>query len=71
MIARELHDVVGHNISLIKLQAGVGLDLTTSTGSGIAGMRERAIALGGPLDARRRPTGGFEVSAHLPAGASL
>ena len=39
-------------------------------GSGIAGMRERAIALGGRLDVRRRPTGGFEISAHLPAGAS-
>jgi signal transduction histidine kinase len=26
-MARELHDVIGHNISLINLQAGVGLDL--------------------------------------------
>jgi signal transduction histidine kinase len=40
-------------------------------GSGIAGMRERAIALGGRFDARRRPAGGFEISAHLPAGGSL
>ncbi len=26
-IARDLHDVIGHNISLINVQAGVGLDL--------------------------------------------
>jgi signal transduction histidine kinase len=38
-------------------------------GSGIAGMRERAEALGGTLDARRRAGGGFEVTAQLPAQA--
>jgi signal transduction histidine kinase len=38
-------------------------------GSGIAGMRERAEALGGTLDASRRAGGGFEVTAQLPAGA--
>ena len=26
-MARDLHDVIGHNISLINVQAGVGLDL--------------------------------------------
>jgi signal transduction histidine kinase len=141
LIARDLHDVVGHNISLINLQAGVGLDLiddqpeqarealaairavskealtniarhapgaTASIlldysgdsldlevrdsgpvpgpapatparhgeqpldrrGNGIAGMRERAVALGGHLDAGHRVAGGFEVAAHLPAGGS-
>ncbi|MFZ0041485.1 MAG: histidine kinase [Solirubrobacteraceae bacterium] len=39
-------------------------------GSGIAGMRERAVALGGCLDAHHRVAGGFEVSAHLPIGGS-
>jgi signal transduction histidine kinase len=29
-IARDLHDVIGHNISLINVQAGVGLDLMDS-----------------------------------------
>lgn len=38
------------------------------TGSGIAGMRERAVALGGHLDAGRRPNEGFRVSARLPLG---
>jgi signal transduction histidine kinase len=36
------------------------------TGSGIAGMTERAAALGGTLQARPRPSGGFAVQARLP-----
>jgi signal transduction histidine kinase len=35
-------------------------------GTGIAGMRERAIALGGALQAGPRPGGGFRVHAMLP-----
>jgi len=37
------------------------------SGHGIVGMRERALLLGGTLDARPRPGGGFQVVAHLPA----
>jgi signal transduction histidine kinase len=37
-------------------------------GTGIAGMRERATALGGHLDAGSRPGGGFAVTAELPLG---
>jgi signal transduction histidine kinase len=37
-------------------------------GHGIVGMRERALLLGGTLDARPRPGGGFAVVAHLPLG---
>ena len=39
-----------------------------SAGHGIVGMRERALLLGGTLDARPRPDGGFRVVAHLPTG---
>ena len=35
-------------------------------GNGIAGMRERAAAVGGDLDAGARPGGGFRVRARLP-----
>ena len=38
-------------------------------GHGIVGMRERARLLGGTLDARPRPSGGFSVVAHLPTGS--
>lgn len=39
-------------------------------GSGIAGMTERAAALGGTLQARPRPGGGFAVQARLPLHGS-
>jgi len=39
---------------------------THGTGSGIAGMTERATALGGTLEAGPRPGGGFTVRARLP-----
>jgi signal transduction histidine kinase len=35
-------------------------------GNGIPGMRERAAALGGTLDAGSRPSGGFRVRARIP-----
>jgi signal transduction histidine kinase len=41
-----------------------------SGGNGIPGMRERAVALGGELQAGPGPAGGFRVRARLPLGAS-
>jgi signal transduction histidine kinase len=46
-------------------RARVGDD-TSSGGHGIAGMRERAAALGGQLQAGPRSQGGFSVEARLP-----
>lgn len=40
----------------------------TGSGNGLRGMRERAIAVGGSLEAGPRPEGGWRVAASLPAG---
>ena len=45
---------------------GGGAGNGMGTGSGIAGMRDRAAALDGDLEAGPRPEGGFRVLAHLP-----
>ncbi|WP_454043476.1 sensor histidine kinase [Cellulosimicrobium sp. Marseille-Q8652] len=45
----------------------VGSGSGAATGQGIAGMVERAALLGGRLDARDAPDGGFVVTAELPA----
>ncbi len=39
------------------------------TGHGLAGMRERAAAVGGTVDAAPGPRGGFQVTARLPVPA--
>jgi signal transduction histidine kinase len=46
---------------------GPGHELPHGGGNGITGMRERAHALGGTLEAGPRSDGGFRVSAFLPA----
>jgi signal transduction histidine kinase len=46
--------------------AGQPASHVNGSGSGIAGMTERAAALGGTLDAGPRPDGGFRVRAWLP-----
>ncbi|MEU7743655.1 sensor histidine kinase [Nonomuraea sp. NPDC049158] len=48
---------------------GPGATFTGGTGFGLQGMRERATALGGTLEAGPRPDGGFQVVAHLPLNA--
>jgi signal transduction histidine kinase len=45
---------------------GTGASSGDGAGSGISGMRERAAALGGELEAGPLPDGGFRVRARLP-----
>jgi signal transduction histidine kinase len=49
-------------------EGGAVRDASPESGYGIVGMRERANALGGGLEAGPRPGGGFRVSASFPLG---
>jgi signal transduction histidine kinase len=55
-------------IAIEVLDDGRGASILPGSGHGIVGMRERALLLGGSLDAGPRPGGGFQVIAHLPIG---
>ncbi|MDX6471492.1 MAG: hypothetical protein QOK22_308 [Gaiellaceae bacterium] len=48
---------------------GIGPGEPAGPGYGLLGMRERAVALGGELEAGPRPQGGFRVRATLPLRA--
>ncbi|MFC9969307.1 sensor histidine kinase [Spirillospora sp. NPDC127200] len=60
------YDPAGLRLEIDDDGAGGGTGGSTDGGSGIAGMRERARALGGDLSAGPVPGGGFRVRARLP-----
>ncbi len=50
------------------IDSGHGATILPGSGHGIVGMRERALLLGGTLDAGPHPGKGFQVVAYLPIG---
>jgi len=61
----------GKHILIEVADDGRGASTLPGSGHGIVGMRERALLLGGSLDAGPRPGGGFRVFAQLPIGGKL
>lgn len=61
----EVH--TGQRVVTIEIEDnGAGSSRLAGSGHGIAGMRERALSLGGTLDAGPRASGGFRVTARIP-----
>jgi signal transduction histidine kinase len=60
-----------HDLTLEIVDDGRGISTISGVGSGkgLVGMRERAVALGGELEAGPRPEGGFRVWARLQTEA--
>ena len=58
-------------VDVVNAGAPAPASFSDGTGAGLAGMRERAAALGGTLDAGPRPGGGFAVRARLPVAAAI
>jgi signal transduction histidine kinase len=58
-----------HEVVIEVLDDGHAATILPGSGHGILGMRERALLLGGSLDAGPRPSGGFQVVANLPIGS--
>ncbi len=56
------------SVAIEVLDDGHGVSVLTGSGHGIIGMRERAMLLGGHLEAGPRPGRGFRVVAQLPVG---
>ena len=60
----------GEDVRICVTDTGLGQPAgtaqTTSAGHGLAGMRERAAAVGGSVDTGPAPGGGFRVMARLP-----
>ncbi|MFC7549266.1 histidine kinase [Plantactinospora sp. GCM10030261] len=54
------------NGTVLDRPSGNGTAHPSGAGRGIVGMRERCHLLGGDLDAKPTPAGGFEVTARLP-----
>lgn len=68
-VRAEVHlDTDGQVLTIEVADTGSGGATLPGSGHGIVGMRERALLLGGTLEARPRPGGGFRVTARLPVG---
>lgn len=69
--SRTARVVIGHRPGILELRVDDEGPATATdaggSGHGLAGMRERAAALGGTIEAGTRPDGGFRVRAVLPA----
>jgi len=64
------HDGGYLHVDVVNDGGAASAPFSDGTGAGLAGMRQRAAALGGTLQAAPRPGGGFAVHAKLPVPAA-